>query len=75
VTSREQARAELAALDLAFLRAGCGITQVTIAAAHGVHKSRVGRWERHLEVPRGAAAHAYLRLNLALKRHLEIRES
>jgi DNA-binding transcriptional regulator YiaG len=72
--NRIEVRAGLAALDLAFLRAECGITQATVAAAHGVSKSRVSAWERHLGFPRGAGAAAYLRLNLALERHLEIRE-
>jgi DNA-binding transcriptional regulator YiaG len=74
-TARED-RDLLARLDPARLRAGCGIRAMTVAAAFGVTRSRLSSWERHGEMPRDPVLRGrWVRFNLGLARHLEIRET
>jgi DNA-binding transcriptional regulator YiaG len=75
VTDRESLEL-LAALNPAYLRAGCDIRQNTVAAVLGVSAGQLSRWERHKAVPRDMAVRlAWLRVCSGLVRHMEIRES
>lgn len=68
----EETRAYLRSLDVPALRERCGIRQATIAAALGVHRDQVHRWETRRVLPRGALAARYARVVAGMERHAAV---
>ena len=59
-------------MDAAGIRASCGISQQTVAAALGVSQPAVCAWETGSRAPSGPAGGAYCRVIAALAAHLAV---